>query len=175
MARDAEFAGRVCAETRTKGSPPWRVEQYEHERAPTEVNAAINRRETRGSSFALRSIARVDPCKDGGSPGGVPGASPRFGSCGGPTLQMQLGRLCKLSGRTDDLLWHLPLSLGSNSIARNVSRSKHQFASHYLVNPLTVAWRRNLLPAKYFTSTVSLGSHHLTSTPRELLKAVQDV
>jgi hypothetical protein len=31
----------------------------------------------------------------------------------------------------------------------------------YLPNPLTVAWRSILLPAKCFTSTVSFGWHHL--------------
>ena len=49
-----------------------------------------------------------------------------------------------------------------------------QFASHYLAKPLTVAWRRNLLPAKCLTSTVSFGSHHLTSFDLELLKEAQE-
>jgi hypothetical protein len=40
---------------------------------------------------------------------------------------------------------------------------------------LSVAWRSVLLPARCFTRTISLGSHHLTSVDREDLKAVQDV
>jgi hypothetical protein len=43
----------------------------------------------------------------------------------------------------------------------------------YRTKPLTVAWRTILLPARCFTSTVSLGWHHLTS--REPLNAAQDV
>ena len=38
-----------------------------------------------------------------------------------------------------------------------------------------MAWRRNLLPAKYFTSTVIFGWHHLTSISRDDLNAAQDV
>src|SRR5262245_26941082 len=40
---------------------------------------------------------------------------------------------------------------------------------------LTVAWRRNLLPARCFTSTLSFGWHHFTPFIRELLKADQEV
>ena len=36
-------------------------------------------------------------------------------------------------------------------------------------------WRRVLLPARCFTSTVSFGWHHLTSCIREFLNAAHDV
>src|SRR5262245_20829433 len=45
----------------------------------------------------------------------------------------------------------------------------------YCPKPFTVAWRSVLLPARCFTRTISLGSHHLTSLNRDDLNASQDV
>ena len=45
----------------------------------------------------------------------------------------------------------------------------------YRANALTVAWRSVLLPARCFTRTISLGSHHLASVSRVDLNAAQDV
>ena len=43
------------------------------------------------------------------------------------------------------------------------------------MKPLTVAWRRSLLPAKCFTTAVSFGWHHLASVMRDDLNAARGV
>jgi hypothetical protein len=46
---------------------------------------------------------------------------------------------------------------------------------NYLAKPLTVAWRRVLLPARCLTVTTIAGLHHWTSKSLDDLKTAHDV